>query len=151
MLGRLPDQVPLLMTHIEAIGAGAAQAQAARRHGLDGRRRLPGIRRVRINFSQSQLHPQTDGAERRSPVANRLATRAGLNFTAANPTLNHGREPKLWCGVKRKIDYLKPMNLSGKAGVCAVAALLGAGATPWAKADAKANPYESIVVRNVVA
>src|SRR6267143_1792291 len=32
MLGRLPDQVPLLMTHIEAIGAGAAQAQAARRH-----------------------------------------------------------------------------------------------------------------------
>jgi hypothetical protein len=43
------------------------------------------------------------------------------------------------------------MNLSGKAGVCAVAALLGAGATPWAKADAKANPYESIVVRNVFA
>src|SRR6266851_9267867 len=31
MLGRLPDQVPLSMTHIEAIGAGAAQAQAARR------------------------------------------------------------------------------------------------------------------------
>jgi len=31
MLGRLPDQVPRSMTHIEAIGAGAAQAQAARR------------------------------------------------------------------------------------------------------------------------
>jgi hypothetical protein len=32
MLGSLPGQVPLSMTHIEAIGAGAAQAQAARRH-----------------------------------------------------------------------------------------------------------------------
>ena len=32
MLGRLPGQVPPSMTHIEAIGAGAAQAQAARRH-----------------------------------------------------------------------------------------------------------------------
>src|SRR5216684_3789300 len=31
MLGRLPDQVPRSMMHIEAIGAGAAQAQGARR------------------------------------------------------------------------------------------------------------------------
>src|SRR5260370_38825515 len=30
MLGRLPDQVPRSMTHVEAIGEGAAQAQAAR-------------------------------------------------------------------------------------------------------------------------
>jgi hypothetical protein len=32
MLGRLPGQVPLSITHAEAIGAGAAQAQAARGH-----------------------------------------------------------------------------------------------------------------------
>src|SRR5713226_3007379 len=31
MLGRLPAQVPLSMTHAEGIGAAAAQAQAARR------------------------------------------------------------------------------------------------------------------------
>ncbi len=122
-----------------------------RGNGLDGGRRLDGIGRLRIDFSQSQLHLQTDGAERRPLFANRLAARAGLNFTPANPTLNQGRQPKLWCGATRKIDYLKSMNLCRKAGVCAVAALLGASATHWAKADAKANPYESIVARNVFA
>jgi len=97
------------------------------------------------------LHPQTDDAERRFPFANRLAARARLNFATKNPTLNQGRQPTIWGGAARNIDYLKSMNLSRKAGVCAVAALLGAGATHWAKADTKANPYESIVARNVFA
>src|SRR6266849_3386765 len=109
MLGRLPAQVPLSITHAEVFAVGAAQAQAARRHAaLSGE--------AAVWNSIAPLFP----ANPKLPAAPSLVARSTGHQDVAGrkqvfPDLIESTAASAWAAGKRPMESSGYVSISSRA------------------------------------